>query len=70
MSFKDLFIDRRTKNRKCGTCLFVHGAYDTVIPFPCDRCIHRPTRYKDKSEYIPMDTQNTTIRTEKEQVDY
>ena len=72
--FKDIFIDRRVKGKKCETCLFAHGAYAEVPPYPCDRCIYRPTRRKDKSEYISKDTasekESVRKRRADEEVDY
>ena len=72
--FDDLFIDKRVKGKKCETCLFAYEAYDSSKPYPCDVCIHRPTRRKDKSEYIPRDSQTEKESTRKrganEEVEY
>ena len=69
--FKDIFIDKRVKGTKCEGCLFSYNAYDASLPCPCDRCINRPSRRHDKSEFIPDFTpaERAAKRTESE-VDY
>lgn len=41
------------KRTKCETCMFRYTHPEEDIPsYPCDICLDRPTRSKDKSEYI------------------
>ena len=72
--FDDIFIDKRVKGKKCETCLFAYEAYDEIFSPSCDRCIHRPTRRKDKSNYIRKDTvldkESVRKRRADEEVDY
>ena len=72
--FDELFIDKRVKGKKCETCMFAYDAYNNDKPYPCDICIHRPTRRNDKSEYIsresPIKTELARKRRADEEVDY
>jgi len=38
---------------KCKTCLFRRRWMDYELEEPCSRCVHRPNRKQDKSEWLP-----------------